>query len=98
VHQTLNFRDAGMSPDEALREASESRLRPICMSVSTSVLAMLPLALGRGAGTELYRGLGAVVIGGLAVSTLFTLFLVPALFSLAQDIATLFHRDATAEQ
>jgi len=98
VHQTLNLRDTGMSPDEALREASESRLRPICMSVSTSVLAMLPLALGRGAGTELYRGLGAVVIGGLAVSTLFTLFLVPALFSLVQDIGMLFRRNETAEQ
>jgi HAE1 family hydrophobic/amphiphilic exporter-1 len=92
VHQTLNLRERGLLPDEALREAARSRLRPICMSVGTSVLAMLPLALGRGAGTELYRGLGAVMIGGLVVSTIFTLFLVPALFSLAQDIQAVLGR------
>ena len=92
VHQTLNLRDRGRTPDDALREAAQTRLRPICMSVGTSVLAMFPLAIGRGAGTELYRGLGAVMIGGLAVSTVFTLFLVPALFSLAQDVQVLLGR------
>jgi HAE1 family hydrophobic/amphiphilic exporter-1 len=46
---------------------------------------MMPLVLFPGAGSELYRGLGSVVIGGLAVSTVFTLFLVPTLFSLALD-------------
>jgi HAE1 family hydrophobic/amphiphilic exporter-1 len=55
------------------------------MSVSTSVFGMLPLVLFPGAGAELYRGLGSVVVGGLVVSTLFTLLLVPALFSLALD-------------
>jgi HAE1 family hydrophobic/amphiphilic exporter-1 len=53
------------------------------MSTATSVFGMLPLVLFPGAGSELYRGLGSVVIGGLALSTIFTLFLVPALFSLA---------------
>jgi HAE1 family hydrophobic/amphiphilic exporter-1 len=52
------------------------------MSVGTSVFGMLPLVLFPGAGSELYRGLGSVVVGGLVVSTLFTLVLVPALFSL----------------
>ena len=85
VHQALNFRREGNDPDTALMLSAKSRLRPICMSVITSVLGMLPLALGSGAGSELYRGLGAVVVGGLLFSTFFTLFLAPALMSLAQD-------------
>ncbi len=86
VHQSLNhMRGEGMSPREAIRESVSNRIRPIFMSVSTSVFAMLPLVLFPGAGSELYRGLGSVVIGGLVVSTMFTLFLVPALFSLVLD-------------
>jgi HAE1 family hydrophobic/amphiphilic exporter-1 len=53
--------------------------------VGTSVFGMLPLVLFPGAGSELYRGLGSVVVGGLVLSTLFTLILVPALFSLTLD-------------
>lgn len=86
VHQSLNhMREEGMAPREAIRESVSNRIRPIFMSVSTSVFAMLPLVLFPGAGSELYRGLGSVVIGGLVVSTVFTLFLVPALFSLTLD-------------
>jgi HAE1 family hydrophobic/amphiphilic exporter-1 len=55
------------------------------MSVSTSVFGMVQLVLFPGAGSELYRGLGSVVVGGLVLSTIFTLFLVPALFSLVLD-------------
>lgn len=91
VHQALNFRATGLDPDEALKQSCDSRLRPICMSIMTSVLAMFPLAFGTGAGTELYRGLGVVMIGGLVVSTVFTLFLVPAIFSLVQDIQIAIH-------
>jgi len=87
VHQALNFmRDAGMPPREALRESVRTRVRPIFMSVGTSVFGMLPLILFPGAGSELYRGLGSVVVGGLVFSTVFTLFLVPALFSLLMDL------------
>lgn len=86
VYQSLNhMRDEGMTPRDAIRESSRNRIRPIFMSVGTSVLGMLPLVLFPGAGSELYRGLGAVVVGGLTVSTLFTLFLVPAIFSLMLD-------------
>ena len=86
VHQSLNHMKADdMLPREAIRAAVENRIRPIFMSVSTSVFGMLPLVLFPGAGAELYRGLGSVVVGGLIVSTIFTLFLVPALFSLALD-------------
>ncbi|WP_302504208.1 efflux RND transporter permease subunit [Geoalkalibacter halelectricus] len=90
VHQSLNFmRDQAMEAREALREAVRTRVRPIFMSVGTSTFGMLPLVLFPGAGSELYRGLGSVVIGGLVVSTLFTLLLVPALFSLLLSLRTL---------
>ncbi len=83
VHQSLNHMKVDeMEPHTAIREAVENRIRPIFMSVSTSVFGMLPLVIFPGAVAELYRGLGSVVVGGLVVSTVFTLFLVPALFSL----------------
>jgi hydrophobic/amphiphilic exporter-1 (mainly G- bacteria), HAE1 family len=86
VHQALNhMREESMAPREAIRESTRTRIRPIFMSVSTSVFGMVPLVLFPGAGSELYRGLGSVVVGGLVLSTVFTLFLVPALFSLALD-------------
>ncbi|MEJ2084404.1 MAG: efflux RND transporter permease subunit [Acidobacteriota bacterium] len=86
VHQSLNhMREDGMEPNRAITESVRNRIRPIFMSVSTSVCGMLPLVLFPGAGSELYRGLGSVVVGGLIVSTIFTLFLVPALFSLVLE-------------
>ena len=71
-----------MAPRDAIRESTRTRIRPIFMSVMTSVFGMAPLILYPGAGSELYRGIGSVVIGGLLVSTVFTLILVPAMFSL----------------
>jgi HAE1 family hydrophobic/amphiphilic exporter-1 len=86
VHQSLNhMRDERMPPRDAIREATRTRIRPIFMSVGASVIGMLPLVLFPGAGSELYRGLGSVVVGGLVLSTVFTLFLVPAMFSLSLD-------------
>ena len=86
VHQTLNnLRTTDLDPKNAIRTAVASRVRPIFMSVVTSVFGMCPLVLFPGAGSELYRGLGSVVIGGLVVSTVFTLFLVPTFLSLAMD-------------
>ncbi len=83
VHQTLNFLrgDHTLNPQLAIQQSVESRVRPILMSTLTSVGGMLPLVLLPGAGSELYRGLGAVVVGGLVVSTVFTLFLVPTVLS-----------------
>ena len=87
VHQSLNhMRDDGMAPKPAIARSVNNRIRPIFMSVLTSVCGMMPLVLFPGAGSELYRGLGSVVIGGLLVSTAFTLFLVPALFSLVLEL------------
>jgi len=83
VHRSLQqMRTNKLASDAAILEAVQSRIRPIFMTVGTSSLAVLPLILAPGAGAEVYRGLGVVVIGGLLVSTLFTLFLVPALLSL----------------
>ena len=66
----------------ALGEAVRARVRPIFMSTLTSLAGLLPLVLFPGSGSELYRGVGAIVLGGLALSTVLTLFVVPALFSL----------------
>ncbi|MDD3312841.1 efflux RND transporter permease subunit [Pseudodesulfovibrio sp.] len=80
VHQSLNnIREHGMEHKAAVVEATRTRLRPIYMSAATSVFGMLPLAIAPGPGSELYRGLGAVVLGGLALSTVFTIFVIPAL-------------------
>ena len=66
VHQTLyHLREENMPPGDAILEATSNRIRPIFMSTLTSVLGMLPLVVFPGAGSELYRGLGSVVIGGL---------------------------------
>lgn len=87
VHQSLNhIREDGMSPREAVPESVRTRIRPIFITTSTTVLGLLPLVLFPGAGSELYRGLGAVVLGGLLISTGFTLFLVPAVFILMMDL------------
>jgi HAE1 family hydrophobic/amphiphilic exporter-1 len=86
VHQSLNhIREEGMTPQEAVLASVRSRIRPIFMTTLTTLLGLLPLVLFPGAGSELYRGLGSVVLGGLAVSTIFTLLLIPTLFTLALD-------------
>jgi HAE1 family hydrophobic/amphiphilic exporter-1 len=95
VHQALNFMRGDdsdsiysdpMPPIEAIVTSVKTRIRPIFMSVLTSVGGMLPLVLVPGSGSEMYRGLGSVVVGGLLVSTVFTLLLVPLLFSLVLDM------------
>jgi len=88
VEQTLNFlrQDESLTPREAIRASVASRVRPILMSTMTSVGGMLPLVLMPGSGSELYRGLGAVVVGGLLVSTVFTLVLVPVVLSVVFDL------------
>ena len=86
VHQSLNLiREQNLEPNQAILESVRTRVRPIFMTTMTTVLGLLPLVLFPGAGSELYRGLGSVVLGGLLISTIFTLVLVPTLFSLAFD-------------
>lgn len=84
VHQTLyHLREDNMDPIDAIEEATRNRIRPIFMSTLTSVMGMLPLILFPGEGSELYRGLGAVVVGGLSMSAFLTLLTVPPLLRLA---------------
>ena len=88
VHQTLyHLREEGMEVDAAILEATRNRIRPIFMSTLTSVTGMLPLVLFPGAGSELYRGLGSVVLGGLSMSAVLTLLLVPPLLRLTLGVA-----------
>ena len=87
VDQTLQLiRYEGMSDREAVVEAVRSRIRPMFLTAVTTIIGLFPLVLFPGAGSELYRGLGAVVLGGLTVSTVFTLFLIPTVFTLTRDV------------
>ncbi len=83
VEQALvNVREQNMPPREAILDSVRTRIRPIFMTAFIGLFGLLPLVISPGAGSELYRGLGSVMLGGLVVSTLFTLVLVPTLFSL----------------
>ena len=80
VYQALNnIRHHNMEYKEAVLDSVKSRLRPIFMSSLTSIFGMLPLVLFPGPGSEFYRGLGSVITGGLALSTFFTIFMIPSL-------------------
>ncbi len=86
VHQALNHARGGLAMRDAILESVRDRMRPIFMTTTTTVLGMLPLVISSGAGSELYRGLGSALLGGLATSTVFTLVLIPVLFSLWVDL------------
>ena len=87
VDQTLQLiRYEGLADREAVVEAVRSRIRPMFLTAVTTIIGLFPLVLFPGAGSELYRGLGAVVLGGLTVSTFFTLFLIPTVFTLTRDV------------
>ena len=87
VHQALHhLRSEGMGPSDAIVAATRNRIRPIFMSTLTSVFGMLPLVLFPGAGSELYRGLGSVVVGGLTLSAILTLAIIPPLLSIAFSV------------
>ena len=77
-----HIRTEGYSHTDAIVEATQNRIRPIFMSTLTSVGGMLPLVIFPGAGSEIYRGLGSVVVGGLSLSAVLTLAIVPPLLSL----------------
>ena len=84
VHQTRAMERHGLARRTAVTEAVGMRLRPILMSTLTSICGMLPLLLVPGAGSELYRGLAAVIIGGMCVSAAFTLLLLPSLLRIGE--------------
>ena len=87
VHQTLfHIREDGMDVNTAIETATRNRIRPIFMSTLTSVFGMLPLVAFPGAGSELYRGLGSVVLGGLSLSAVLTMAIVPPMMSITVGV------------
>jgi HAE1 family hydrophobic/amphiphilic exporter-1 len=83
VHRTLqHVRNDSMDPQEAIMSATHNRMRPIFMSTLTTIFGLMPLVVFGGAGSEIYRGLGSVVIGGLSLSAILTLLIIPCLLSL----------------
>ena len=80
IDYTILLQERGISVRESSVRAAKSRLRPILMTTLTTVLGMLPMALGRGEGSEMWRGLGTTVAWGLSISTLITLVLIPVLY------------------
>jgi HAE1 family hydrophobic/amphiphilic exporter-1 len=76
------MRDRGYELNEAIALSGASRLRPVLMTAFTTLLGMLPMALSQGEGSEMWRPMGVVVIGGLLVSTLVTLIVVPVMYAL----------------
>ena len=85
VYQTRSSERAGVARRDAVEKAVRIRLRPILMSTLTSLFGMLPLLVMPGSGTELYRGMAAVIVGGMSVSTAFTLILLPSLLRLGEE-------------
>jgi HAE1 family hydrophobic/amphiphilic exporter-1 len=86
VDYTNHLRKAGLPRDEALLRAGPTRLRPILMTTVALVLAMLPIALRLGEGSEWRAPMAVTVIGGLLTSTVLTLLVIPAVYSLADDL------------
>ena len=79
-------RERGSERQEAVIESCRTRLRPILMTTMTTVLGMLPLSLGIGEGSEIYRGMATTVMFGLTFSTLLTLVVIPILYTLIEDM------------
>lgn len=80
IDYTMLCRERGMSALRAAVVAGRSRLRPVLMTTLTTILGMVPMAISQGEGAEMWRPLGISVIGGLTVSTVLTLILVPVLY------------------
>ncbi len=85
VDLTNQRRESGMPVDAALRDACPTRMRPVLMTSATVILALFPAALGLGAGAETNQPLSIAVIGGMVSSTLLTLVVVPAVYSLVES-------------
>ena len=75
-------RERGMSVRRAVINGGHSRLRPVLMTSMTTILGMVPMAVGTGVGSEMWRPMGTAVIGGLAMSTVMTLLFVPTMYTI----------------
>lgn len=94
VHQARAAERRSLARAAAVRESVRVRLRPIFMSTLTSIFGMLPLLVIPGAGSELYKGFAGVIVGGMAVSTVFTLILLPSFLQLGSSAPSPAGRDA----
>jgi hydrophobic/amphiphilic exporter-1 (mainly G- bacteria), HAE1 family len=93
VEQALSLiREEGMPPKQAILESVRTRIRPIFMTAFIGLFGLIPLVISPGAGSELYRGLGSVLLGGLVASTVFTLIFVPTVFDLAMRMTAVVER------
>jgi multidrug efflux pump subunit AcrB len=86
VDRINQLRATGLSRSDAILEAGPVRLRPIIMTTSAAVLAMLPIAIGFGAGAELRSPMAVAIIGGLLTSTLLSLVVVPVIYQLLDSL------------
>ncbi len=92
VDGALVRRREGAEMTEALTESVRDRVRPIFMTTATSLAGLLPMVVAPGAGSELYRGIGAIVLGGLALSSVLTLIVVPCLYAVVGPVPGLLRR------
>ncbi len=98
VDYLQQMREAGMERDEAIIETGRVRLRPILMTAFSTILAMIPLAIGIGEGSESTAPLAVVIIGGLTVSTFLTLVLVPVMYTMLDDFGNKFRSKKKLEK
>jgi HAE1 family hydrophobic/amphiphilic exporter-1 len=97
VDYTNQLRHRGLNRDDAILAASPTRLRPILMTTFAAILGMLPLAIGLGRGSETQAPLATAVVGGLATSTALTLFVVPCVYALFDDLSSRLQKNRRSE-
>jgi HAE1 family hydrophobic/amphiphilic exporter-1 len=85
VDYANQLRQRGFGVMEATAQSAVTRLRPILITSLTTILALIPMAIGIGEGSEVWAPLGRVTLGGLTVTTFFTLFFIPSLYSLIEE-------------
>ncbi len=88
------MRRAGFELHEAIMRGATERLRPVLMTATVATLGMLPAAIHTGVGSDVQRGIATVVVGGLAISTVLTLFVLPALYHVIEHWAERRHGEA----
>jgi HAE1 family hydrophobic/amphiphilic exporter-1 len=82
VDFTNLLRERGLTINQAVIQAGKSRLRPVLMTTMTTILGMLPLAIGVGEGSEMWKPMGVSIIGGLTFSTMLTLVIIPVVYAM----------------
>jgi HAE1 family hydrophobic/amphiphilic exporter-1 len=97
VDYTNQLRQSGLDIMTATQQGAVTRLRPVLITTLTTILALIPMAIGAGEGGEVWAPLGRVVVGGMFVSMLFTLFFIPSLYSVIEGFRDR-HRTLSVEE